>query len=279
MRKALVQIQTDCFSLMEPDTPSFQQTGPPHHSCCSRGVRQPSSLRPPQEVYELPPEAPFTAKIDNVAHSTTKDHIKHAFSSLPVKEVRSSSNVSGRFFVEFLDVQGLKQCLDQFWMFEINGRPIHPYVASVPRSSAMDDDDCRGATLPSPTSLQESSTSSSDDELLPFTSSFPSPSSFLQFQQSLLILIYLHLLSRLCKMSLDISYGYPLRSLLDFKKQMHKFFEKYGHVSNHLFESSILAVKVLFQTNTFPVNPKELHQLCSFASFFGADVQNVFPAR
>ncbi|KAL0239704.1 hypothetical protein GEMRC1_009812 [Eukaryota sp. GEM-RC1] len=168
-------------------------TEPTRSSCNPIAGEQPqvSTPRTSLEEYELPPEAPFTAKIVNVAYSATEADIKQAFSSLPVKEVRSPSNIPGTFFVEFLHVQGLKQCLDKYWMFKIHDRPIRTYVASAPQSSVK--------PLNTSTFSYKPNAEPKPLELLPMTSSFQSPLRCLHFPQSLLILIHIHLLRSLCQ--------------------------------------------------------------------------------
>ncbi|KAL0246724.1 hypothetical protein GEMRC1_007935 [Eukaryota sp. GEM-RC1] len=97
--------------------------------------------------YLLPTKAPFTARIVNAAHNVTEDDIKHSFSSLSVKEVRSLCHKPGVFFVEFQDAEGLKQCLDHYWLFEIKGRPIRTFIVPPPRPSVKNIDNCcRGET-------------------------------------------------------------------------------------------------------------------------------------
>ncbi|KAL0239612.1 hypothetical protein GEMRC1_009720 [Eukaryota sp. GEM-RC1] len=103
-----------------------------------------------------------------------------------------------------------------------------------------------------------------------------SPSNHLHFQQSLLILIHLHFLRQFLGSALEWSTTEPRHTLLFLKEEFPTFFKKVGYVSHHFFESALLSTKVFFQTNTFHTDSKELHQLCSFASFFGADVQSVF---
>ncbi|KAL0239430.1 hypothetical protein GEMRC1_009538 [Eukaryota sp. GEM-RC1] len=243
---------------------------PPPHSFSSKAGEEShtSTLRPSHEEYELPSVAPFTAKIVNVAYSATEADIKQAFSSLHVKEVRSPSNMPGTFFVEFLDVQGLKQCLDKYWVFKIHGHPIHTYVASAPQFSVKPLNTSNISSKPNaePKPL----------ELLPLTSSFQTPSMCLRAQQSLLILIHVHLLKLLCKSALEFDYYAPSLHLLKFKDELPTFFRKVGYVSHRFFESALLTTKVFLQTNTFHVESEDLHQIHSFASFFGASISCVF---
>ncbi|KAL0239467.1 hypothetical protein GEMRC1_009575 [Eukaryota sp. GEM-RC1] len=250
-------------------TSSFRGCDSAPHSFSSEAGGQPpvSTPRPSHEQYQLPSEAPFTAEIANVPDSASKADIKQAFSSLPIKEVRSPSNIPGTFFVEFLDVQGLKQCLDEYWMFKIHDRSIRTYVASAPQSSVK--------PLIAGTFSSKPNAEPIPLDLLPLTSSFQSPSRCLHSQQSLLILINVHLLRSLCKSALELN-RYYRSSLLNLKNTLVTFFKKVGYVSHHFFESALFASKVFFQTNTFQVIPEELPQLCSFASFFGADIQSVF---
>ncbi|KAL0239466.1 hypothetical protein GEMRC1_009574 [Eukaryota sp. GEM-RC1] len=97
----------------------------------------------------------------------------------------------------------------------------------------------------------------------------------LRIQQSLLILVHLHLLKRFSKASCEDTNDYHLL-LLTLIQRLHTFAKKVGYVSRHFFESALLAIKQFFQTNTFDIFPENLPHLCSFASFFGAKVQSVF---
>ncbi|KAL0237704.1 hypothetical protein GEMRC1_012178 [Eukaryota sp. GEM-RC1] len=101
----------------------------------------------------------------------------------------------------------------------------------------------------------------------------------LYFQQSLLMLVKLHLLNRLCNSSLELDDLEPSLHVLRLShmiKAIPTFFKKVGYVSYRFFESSSLAVTVLIQTHTFPVVLDDLLQLYSVASLFGADVRSVF---
>ncbi|KAL0239705.1 hypothetical protein GEMRC1_009813 [Eukaryota sp. GEM-RC1] len=102
-----------------------------------------------------------------------------------------------------------------------------------------------------------------------------SPSSHVHFQQSLLTLIHLHFLSRLFESSLEWNRHEPRDALLKLKKDLLTIFKKVGCVSHHFFESALLATNVFFQIKTFHVVPKDIFQVLSFASFFGADVRSV----
>ncbi|KAL0239611.1 hypothetical protein GEMRC1_009719 [Eukaryota sp. GEM-RC1] len=209
----------------------------------------------------FPLQPPFIAEIVTDANTVTEADIKQVFSSLRVKEVRPTNNMPGTFFVKFRDVHGLEQCLDKYWMFKIHGHPIRTYVASAPQSSVK--------PLNSSTFSSKPNTESKPLELLPLTSSFQSPSRCLHFPQSLLILINIHLLKSLCKSYPDWKRDYP-------RRYVPIFFKKIGYVSHNFFESALLSAKVFVQTNTFHIVPEDLPQLCSFASFFRADVQSVF---
>ncbi|KAL0239348.1 hypothetical protein GEMRC1_009456 [Eukaryota sp. GEM-RC1] len=103
-----------------------------------------------------------------------------------------------------------------------------------------------------------------------------SPSNHLHFQQSLLTLIHLHFLRQFLESSLEWITTQPDHDLLSLKEEFPTFFKKVGYVSHNFFESALLATKVFFQTNTFNVVTEDLLHLCSFASFFGAEVQSVF---
>ncbi|KAL0239689.1 hypothetical protein GEMRC1_009797 [Eukaryota sp. GEM-RC1] len=95
-------------------------------------------------------------------------------------------------------------------------------------------------------------------------------------QQSLLILINLHLLRRLLQTSTEENHSEPCLTVVCLKRDLPTFFKKVGYVSNHFFESALLSIKVFFQTNTFAVVPKELPQLFLLTSFFGTSLPSVF---
>ncbi|KAL0240050.1 hypothetical protein GEMRC1_010157 [Eukaryota sp. GEM-RC1] len=99
---------------------------------------------------------------------------------------------------------------------------------------------------------------------------------FLHFQQSLLISIHLHLLGRLPQTSSIVKHYGPCFPYLDLVKNLPTFFYKVGYLSRHFFESAFQAVGVFFQTNTLYLESKDIHQLFSFASLFGADVTSIF---
>ncbi|KAL0239661.1 hypothetical protein GEMRC1_009769 [Eukaryota sp. GEM-RC1] len=236
-------------------TSSFHSE-PPRSSCNVIAGEEPfvSTLRPNHEEYELPSETPFTAEIVNVAYSATEADIRQAFSSLPVKEVRSPSNIPGTFFVEFLDVQGLKQCLDQYWMFMIHDRPILPSLLNL----MLNLNHLNFALL---------------------HPSFQSPSRCLRVPQPLLTLINVHLLRLICKSSLEWNnylFRHHFLNYCHLTNDIRKFFKKVGYTSKGFFECALLATKVFFQRNTLNVVSYDLPQLVSFASFFGAEVQSVF---
>ncbi|KAL0236297.1 hypothetical protein GEMRC1_002879 [Eukaryota sp. GEM-RC1] len=98
----------------------------------------------------------------------------------------------------------------------------------------------------------------------------------LQFQQSLLTLILSHYLRRLSKTSSEFNHCRPRRSLRRLTEQLPSFIKKVGYVSQRFFQSSLPAVKLLFQSNTFAVVPKDLPFLSSIASFFGGEMPYVF---
>ncbi|KAL0240029.1 hypothetical protein GEMRC1_010136 [Eukaryota sp. GEM-RC1] len=187
---------------MDSEPPFLDQNGFPAHSPSSNTEPEVPvySIRPGHEQYELPSEAPFTAEIVIDAHSVTEIDISHAFSSLPVTGIRSPPNTTGQFFVEFSDVQGLKQCLDKYWMFKIRGRHIRTYVASAHRSSLQP----MNALSGSPT------LNSKSHALLHLTSLLQSPSNRIHFLHSLLVLIHFHLLTNLCKSALEVNTGFDL---------------------------------------------------------------------
>ncbi|KAL0228974.1 hypothetical protein GEMRC1_013594 [Eukaryota sp. GEM-RC1] len=98
----------------------------------------------------------------------------------------------------------------------------------------------------------------------------------LHFQQSLHILIHIHFLSRLLQTFFEWTSDDLRPPLVKLTNDIHTFFKKVGYVSHRFFTSALLAVKVFFQSNTFPVSPQDLPHLRSFASFFGADLESVF---
>ncbi|KAL0251276.1 hypothetical protein GEMRC1_000489 [Eukaryota sp. GEM-RC1] len=110
-------------------------------------------------------------------------------------------------------------------------------------------------------------------ESLPLPSSSHCPSDHPRFQQSLLALVHLHLLRSLMKSSVSTE---PNRDLLSLQQQLPTFFQKVGCVSYRFFESSLLAIKMFVESNTFHVVPEDLSEICSFASFFGAEDKPVF---
>ncbi|KAL0242542.1 hypothetical protein GEMRC1_005105 [Eukaryota sp. GEM-RC1] len=91
------------------------------------------------------------------------------------------------------------------------------------------------------------------DELSMLSSSTHFPSKRVHVQQTLLILIHLHLLTLLFKRSLELQ-KIPLRfiaQLTALKTVLPAFFGQVGYVSNHFFDSSFQAVKLCFQLHTF----------------------------
>ncbi|KAL0239570.1 hypothetical protein GEMRC1_009678 [Eukaryota sp. GEM-RC1] len=138
--------------------------------------------------------------------------------------------------------------------------------------SSLDDDD---VSVVSSSSLSSPKPNLDPSSLV--VSSFHYPSNLkIRLQESLLILIHLHLMKLLLISSLKVTYADPRRPFLCLKENLPTLMKKVGHVSHRFFESTCLAVKVFFQSNTFPVTSSDLSQLCSFASFFGAEVQSVF---
>ncbi|KAL0229384.1 hypothetical protein GEMRC1_014001 [Eukaryota sp. GEM-RC1] len=101
-------------------------------------------------------------------------------------------------------------------------------------------------------------------------------SKYIHLQQSLLVLISLHLLTLLSPSSSEDKHDEPPRSLRRLKQELATFFKKVAFVSHHFLESAVLAVHGFFRRTTFSAGSGDLPQLCSFASFFGADIQSVF---
>ncbi|KAL0239397.1 hypothetical protein GEMRC1_009505 [Eukaryota sp. GEM-RC1] len=100
----------------------------------------------------------------------------------------------------------------------------------------------------------------------------------IRLQQSLLILIHIHLLRRLLSSFVEVHFRELWRrpSVLKLKKRLLEFYTRVGYVSHCFFESANVSVQYFFRTNTFTVDSKELRQLCSFAFFLRAEVQSVF---
>ncbi|KAL0243047.1 hypothetical protein GEMRC1_005610 [Eukaryota sp. GEM-RC1] len=126
---------------------------------------------------------------------------------------------------------------------------------------------------PSPSSI--SSEMSNCGELSILSSTTHPPSKRVHVQQTLLILIHLHLLRRLLNRTLENNHDRNPQ-LTDLKATLPEFFEQVGYVSNHFLDSSFHAVKVFFQLYTFDAYLKDLPKLISLASFFGVDLQSVF---
>ncbi|KAL0243168.1 hypothetical protein GEMRC1_005729 [Eukaryota sp. GEM-RC1] len=114
---------------------------------------------------------------------------------------------------------------------------------------------------------------SNSDELSVLPSTRHQPSKRISVQQSLLILIHLHLLRRLLKRHFEYDAD---QNLTDMKTALPAFFGQVGYVSNHFLDSSFQAVKVYFEVHTFHADLEPLPKLISLASFFGADLQSVF---
>ncbi|KAL0242539.1 hypothetical protein GEMRC1_005102 [Eukaryota sp. GEM-RC1] len=121
-----------------------------------------------------------------------------------------------------------------------------------------------------------SSVMSNSDEMLVFSSSTHPPSTLVHVQQTLLILIHLHLLKRLLNRTLENNHDRTNPQLAALKTALPAFFGQIGYVSNHFLDSSFQAVKVYFQLHTFHTDLEHLPKLISLASFFGADQQSVF---
>ncbi|KAL0242839.1 hypothetical protein GEMRC1_005402 [Eukaryota sp. GEM-RC1] len=125
---------------------------------------------------------------------------------------------------------------------------------------------------PSPSSI--SSAMSSCDELSVLSSSTHPPSKRVHVQQTLLILVHLHLL-RLKRTLQQYPFG-TISQLDGLKTALPAFIEQVGYVSNHFLDSSFQAVKMYFEVHTIRSDLEHLPKLISLASFFGADQQSVF---
>ncbi|KAL0242473.1 hypothetical protein GEMRC1_005036 [Eukaryota sp. GEM-RC1] len=121
-----------------------------------------------------------------------------------------------------------------------------------------------------------SSVMSNCDELSVLASTTHPPSKRVHVQQTLLILIHVHLLRLLLKRTLENNHDRTNRQLDGLKTSLPAFFEQVGYVSNHFLDSSFQAVKVYFQLHTFHTDLEHLPTVISLASFFGADLQSVF---
>ncbi|KAL0242791.1 hypothetical protein GEMRC1_005354 [Eukaryota sp. GEM-RC1] len=126
----------------------------------------------------------------------------------------------------------------------------------------------------SPSSI--SSGMAHSDELHVLSSFTDPPSKRVHVQQTLLILVHLHLLRRFLKDNLKNNHDRTDPQLTALKTVLSAFFGQVGYVSNHFLDSSLQAVKVYFQLHTFHADLKHLPELISLASFFGADLQSVF---
>ncbi|KAL0237861.1 hypothetical protein GEMRC1_012335 [Eukaryota sp. GEM-RC1] len=107
-------------------------------------------------------------------------------------------------------------------------------------------------------------------------SSIHLPSKYIELPQSLFIRVIHHFLKSLLEPYLEVNVLEPSQHILSLNQVIPTFLKKVGYVSHRFFESSSLAVKVFFRTNTFHVVSEDLPQLYSFASFFGTEVQSVF---
>ncbi|KAL0240061.1 hypothetical protein GEMRC1_010168 [Eukaryota sp. GEM-RC1] len=85
----------------------------------------------------------------------------------------------------------------------------------------------------------------------------------IRFQQTLLILINSYLLRTLWKS--DTARDRSLRRII---RQLPAFMHKVGYVSQRFFESALLGLKVLFESNTFSVRSPGLPLLLSIKSYF-----------
>ncbi|KAL0228707.1 hypothetical protein GEMRC1_013327 [Eukaryota sp. GEM-RC1] len=96
----------------------------------------------------------------------------------------------------------------------------------------------------------------------------------IDLQESLLILVNLHLVKRQIKSMLNLRYHpYNKRCYLD--SVITAFFKKVGYVSVRFLEFSISAVKVFLQSCTIPLNGQHLHHLTSINSLFGVQPRSV----
>ncbi|KAL0242976.1 hypothetical protein GEMRC1_005539 [Eukaryota sp. GEM-RC1] len=101
----------------------------------------------------------------------------------------------------------------------------------------------------SPSSI--SSVMSNCDELSVLPSATDSPSKRVCVQQTLLVLIHLHLLRRLLVDPLVFVQDQTNRHLYGLKTALPVFFGQVGYVSNHFLDSSCQAVKVFLKFTPF----------------------------
>ncbi|KAL0243061.1 hypothetical protein GEMRC1_005622 [Eukaryota sp. GEM-RC1] len=106
------------------------------------------------------------------------------------------------------------------------------------------------------------------EPVLVLSSSTHPPSKRVHVQQTLLILIHLHLLRRLLNLTLENIDDRTNPQLTAMKTSLPAFFGQVGYVSNHFLDSSFQAVKVYFQLHIFHTDLEHLPKLISLASFF-----------
>ncbi|KAL0242942.1 hypothetical protein GEMRC1_005505 [Eukaryota sp. GEM-RC1] len=108
------------------------------------------------------------------------------------------------------------------------------------------------------------------DALSALSSSTRPPFKPIHVQQTLLIIIHLHLLRRLLERT-----NIPPQ-LAALKTALPTFFGQAGYVSNHFLDSSCQAVKVYFEVHTVHAYLEHLPKLTSLASFFLEWINNLF---
>ncbi|KAL0243193.1 hypothetical protein GEMRC1_005754 [Eukaryota sp. GEM-RC1] len=141
----------------------------------------------------------------------------------------------------------------------------------IPESSLPETELVLNLPRPHNTPLTSNSSRSSQDrdhagpfDVKSMFSSHPSPtSSFstiespdneavcLRFQQSLLVSIHLHLLRLVLKSCFELNDDEPRLPFLELKQGLLPFFHKFGYVSDRLFESTLVAVKVFSKQTRF----------------------------
>ncbi|KAL0246817.1 hypothetical protein GEMRC1_008023 [Eukaryota sp. GEM-RC1] len=97
----------------------------------------------------------------------------------------------------------------------------------------------------------------------------------LVFLQYPMVLVQSHKLRRLLEKSFKMNRSNPRLPFQFLVENLPASFAKVGYVSQCSFDSAFKAMKVFFQTNTFPLVYKDLSFLSNIASLFGAEIKSV----
>ncbi|KAL0228901.1 hypothetical protein GEMRC1_013521 [Eukaryota sp. GEM-RC1] len=100
-------------------------------------------------------------------------------------------------------------------------------------------------------------------------------STIISVQQSLLVLINSHLLQLLWKSSINLDITDPWLHSHRLTQQLVCLFQKVGYVSNRFFASLHHSIRIFFEYTTFTSAPRDLPQLSSIASHFGAQLRSI----